>query len=140
MSEFTVTDCLVLKLEEMYPEKNNLLDTTVYILYDIKRCKYIIRGQRRPTPNYKSCPYSFECKCIKDVVHFLQYVICKNNVVNETLFNYNNLPYNSNNITYEFLKEFENRNNEVSGYDDIKITYKRLMRNLSMLETISNNF
>jgi len=141
MSSFTVSDCLVLKLEEIYTDDSGIsgdIDTVVYILFDAKKSKYIIRGQRKPTLKYTSCTYSFDCRLKTDLVDFLQYVICKQNVVNETLFNYKNLPMDSNEITFESLKTFENRNNEISGYDNKKLTTKRLIRNLSMLEKIYN--
>jgi hypothetical protein len=137
MSSFTVSDCLVLKLEEICFDDSSI-DTVVYILFDTKKLKFIIRGQRKPTLKYTSSTYSFECNLYTDLVDFLQYVICNQNIVNETLFNYTNLPNNSNEITFEFLKEFENRNNEISGYDSKKLTSKRLIRNLRMLENVCN--
>jgi len=143
MSNFNVniTDCLVLKLEEINANKDdNEIDTTVYILYDTKKLRYIIRGQRKYSLKYNSCTYSYECSYKNDLVNFLQYIICKFNVVNETLFNYKNLPANSNDITFEFLKEFEHKNNEISGYDNEKLKTKRLIKNLRMLETVSNYF
>ena len=140
MSNFTVPDCLVLKLEEIDVNDNNKIDTTVYILYDTQKQTYIIRGKRKVTPKYNSSTYSFQCSNKKDLVHFLQYIICKFNLVNQTLFNYTNLQRDSNLLTFEFLKEYENRDNEISGYDDTKITTKVLMRNLRMLENINNYF
>ena len=141
MSSFTVSDCLVFKLEEINNDDSGFgsdIDTVVYILFDIKKSKFIIRGQRKPTLKYTSSTYSFECNLCNDLVDFLQYVICNQNVVNETLFNYKNLSRDSNEITFESLKTFENRNNEISGYDSKKLTRKRLIRNLRMLVNISN--
>jgi hypothetical protein len=141
MSSFTVSDCLVFKLEEINFDDSGFgsdIDTVVYILFDIKKSKFIIRGQRKPTLKYTSSTYSFECNLCNDLVDFLQYVICNQNVVNETLFNYKNLSRDSNEITFESLKTFENRNNEISGYDSKKLTRKRLIRNLRMLVNISN--
>jgi len=141
MSSFTVSDCLVLKLEEIYTDDSGIggdIDTVVYILFDKKKSKFIIRGERKPTLKYTSSTYSFECNLKTDLVDFLRYVICSQNVVNETLFNYKNLPRNSNEITFESLKTFESRNNEISGYDSKKLTLKRLITNLSILENIYN--
>ena len=139
MSNLSVPDCLVLKLEEIDSVKNNI-DTTVYILYDTNKNKYIIRGQRQCTPKYDSGTYSYECNSIKDLVYFIKYIICKLNVVNQILFNYKNLPRESNLLTFEFLKEYENRNNELSGYDNTELNNKTLMKNLRMLKNINNIF
>jgi hypothetical protein len=141
MSNFTVPDCLVLKLEEINSDDSGIgsdIDTVVYILFDKKKSKFIIRGQRKPTLSYTSSTYSFECNLYSDLVDFLKYIICNQSVVNETLFNYKNLPRDSNEITFESLKTFENRNNEISGYDSKKLTMRRLITNLRMLINISN--
>ena len=102
-----VTDCLVFKLEEV-EEESGLVDNTLYIIYDKRNHNYIIRGQRRSTPNIWSCTYSFLCEYAHELADFIQYVICKYNRVNETLLNYDNLPENSDDITFEFLNECDN--------------------------------
>ena len=137
MSEFKITDCLVLKFEEI-DISNNEIDNTVYVLYDTSKLKYIIRGKRKNTLKFKSDSYSFECNSKKDLVSFLQYIICKFNFVNETLYNYNNFPKDSNEISFELLKIHDTRNNEVAGYDNVKLTKRRLIRNLNIIEEVNN--
>ena len=142
MTEFfntTVPDCLVFKFQEI-DDTTGDVDTTVYVLYDKNQHHYVVRGQRRWTPRYQSCTYSFNCEYAKDLVEFLQYVVCKGNIVNETLFNYDNLPYDSNDITYEFLHYYDHSDYELAGYDRQKFGRKRLIRNLRMLRNVSNVF
>jgi hypothetical protein len=139
MSDFTVPDCLVLKLQEVEEQtKEKIIDSTVYILYDKKEHCYIVRGKRRCSSSHNSCPYSFECKFANDLVDFLQYLICKSNTVNEVLYNYNNLPYSSNDITFDFLNESDHSDYEISGYNGIKLLRNRLLKNFKMLRNISN--
>jgi hypothetical protein len=140
MTDFTIVpDCLVLKLEEIdVPSKTP--DTTVYVLYDKNQHTYVVRGQRKWTPSHQSCTYSFNCEYASDLADFLQYVICSGNRVNETLFNYDNLPYNSDDITFEFLHNYDHSDYELSGYDNQKIKRNRLIRNLKMLRNIFNRF
>lgn len=137
MSEFIVPDCLVLKIEEV-EEFSNKIDTTLYIIYDIKNEKYSIRGMRRSTPSQKSCTYSFDCKYSDVLADFIQYLICPDNRVNEILFNYNNLPEDTNDITFSFLRENESPVNEISGYNNKKVKKERLMRILGMLRNVYN--
>jgi hypothetical protein len=132
-------DCLVFKFEEVEKDTGNI-DTTVYVLFDQRKEKYIVRGQRRWTPKYQSCSYSFECGYICDLVEFLQYLVCRDNTVNEILYNYDNLPDDSNKITYEFLHDYDHADYEISGYNDKKFSKKRLFSNLRMLRNISNQF
>ena len=135
----TVPDCLVFKFEEI-EQHTDKIDTTVYVLYDKSEHNYVVRGQRRWTPTNQSCTYSFNCDFAKDLVDFLQYIVCKDNVVNETLFNYDNLPSSSNDITYEFLHDYDHSDYEISGYDRQKFGRKRLLRNLRMLRNIHNYY
>jgi len=137
MSEFKITDCLVFKFEEIEISKNEI-DTIVYVLYDTAKLKYIIRGKRKNTLKFKSESYSFECNSKKDLVSFLMYIICKFNFVNETLYNYNNFPKDSNEISFELLKEYDTTHNEVAGYDKVKLTKRRLIRNLNIMEEVNN--
>jgi len=138
-SKYNVPDCLVLKLEEL-ESKTDTIDTTVYILYDKEKKHYVIRGKRKITPKLKSSSYSFICNYEKEVVSFLQYVICSSNVVNETLYNYNNLSYDSNNITFEFLKKNEDVSNELAGYDNREIKTNIFLRKLRLLKNVFNYY
>jgi hypothetical protein len=138
--EFTIVpDCLVLKIEEI-DNTTKIDDTTVYVLYDKMQHTYVVRGRRKWTPRQQSCAYSFNCDYATDLADFLQYVICGGNRVNETLFNYDNLPYNSGDITFEFLHDYDHSDYELSGYDNQKFKRNRLLRNLKMLRNVSNRF
>ena len=134
-----VPDCLVFKIEE-YDTTVKELDTTVYILYDKEEHKYVVRGRRRYTPEHPSCTYSFDCEYANDLVDFLRYIICKENTINEVLYNYDNLPASSSEITFEFLQENDERTYEISGYNGLKCTRKRLLRNLRMLRNVFNYY
>ena len=135
----TVPDCLVFKFEE-YAVDLKEFDTTVYVFYDKSEHHYVVRGQRRWTPKHQSCTYSFNCEFAKDLADFLQYIVCKDNRVNEILYNYDNFPSNSNDITYEFLHDYDHSDYEISGYNDQKFGRKRLLRNLRMLRNIHNQY
>ena len=139
MSNFELPDCLVLKLEEVEKGTNNI-DTTIYIFYDKKTHHYFVRGRRRWTPQVQSCTYSFQCEFAKDLADFLQYVICKKNKVNEILYNYDNFPSESNDVTFDFLNDYYHSDYEISGYDKIKLRRKELLRNLRMLRNVFNYY
>jgi hypothetical protein len=138
-SDTRVDDCLVLKFQEIEENSSNV-DTTVYVLYDKNKHHYVVRGQRRCSEKHQSCTYSFNCDYAEDLADFLQYIICKENTVNETLLNYDNLPGSSNDITYGFLEEYCHADYELAGYDGQKFGRKRLLRNLRMLRNIYNYY
>ena len=125
MSDFTVPDCLVLKLEEVEVNTREI-DTTIYIWYDKNEHHFVIRGKRRSTSKNHSHTYSFVCEFAHELTDFLEYVICKTNKVNEILYNYDNLPLDSDEVTFEFLQKYEHSDYELSGYNG-KIFHKKMV-------------
>jgi hypothetical protein len=140
MSSFTntVPDCLVFKFEEV--EKSGKIDSTVYVIYDKRNHNYLIRGSRRCCKQYEQFAYSFECEFANDLADFIEYLFCPHNKVNEILYSYDNLPENPNDITFDFLKEYECPDIEISGYNDIKLKRHKLLRNLRMLRNVFNYY
>jgi len=139
METTTVTDCLVLKIEERETDVE-LLDTTIYVIYDKKERNYVVRGKRRVINDIDSCTYSFVCKDHRDLADFLSFVICKENLWTYVLYNYDNLPYDSNDITYEFLKEYESNVYELTGYNNLDYSRKGLCSILRMLRNVFNYY
>ena len=74
------------------------------------------------------------------IFDFIDYVICKNNRVNESLLNYDNLSYDSNEIRYEFLHDYDHSDYEISAYDNIKLRRSAILRNLRMLRNVYNYY
>lgn len=136
IAEVPVPDCLVLKLEEVEP--NGLIDTTLYIFYDRIKHVYVIRGRRRVTQKSMSCTYSFVCNHSKNLANFLKYIICSGNKVRETLYNYDNFPTESNEITYSFLNNCAHLDYELSGYEEV--TLFNIANRLQMLKNVYNNY
>jgi hypothetical protein len=139
MSAFNVTDCLVLKIVENDSIKDRV-DNTIYILYDTREQTYVIRGQRECGTVRSGCTFSYICENEDDLADYLQYVICHQNTVNEILYNYDNLPDNSNDITFEFFQKYDHSDYEVGGYDDRKLSRKRLLKTLRMLRNVFNYY
>lgn len=134
-----ITDCLVFKLEEV-EHNTGKIDNTIYIIYDKKNNKYLIRGRRRTTHTSEACTYSYECEFDCDLADFIHYLICPNNKINEILYNYDNFPENPDEITFEFLSEYDHNDYEISGYDDKNLDRYRLLRNLRMLRNVYNYY
>ena len=132
-------DCLVLKLEEIETD-SQLPDTTIYIIFDKLMNKFVIRGKRRDIMGVNAPIYSFECHTFNKntLIDFIKYVICPKNTVNETIYNFDNMPKLSDEITYDFLQRHEHKDYEISGYNDQKMSRKRISRLLDILENVFN--
>ena len=139
MDTTNVSDCLVLKIEER-DRTHEKLDMTVYIIYDKKEDNYVIRGKRNVINNIGACTYTIVCKDHIDLADFLSFVICKKNLWTYVLYNYDNLSYDSNDITYEFLKENDSNVYELTGYDCEDYSRKRLCATLRMLRNVFNYY
>jgi hypothetical protein len=135
--EFTVPDTLVLKIVE-YDFNTGKDDTTLYMWYDQDTETYVIRGKRRETSATDSCVYSFECNSASSLSNFIQFVIDKTNYVSYILYNYDNLPETSDEITFDFLVNNDEITYEIAGYDHQKLNRNDLIRNLKMLRNIFN--
>lgn len=140
MTPTNVTDCLVLKLEENDVDTHKI-DNTIYIIYDTYVKTYIIRGRRGyDSSGINGTTYSFSCDCELDVVDYLEYMICNKNTVNEILYNYTDLPAESNEIWFEDLHNDALIHREISGYNNKKIKRKRLLRILRMIKNVFNYY
>ena len=139
MTDNAIPDCLVLKFEEIDSDLEQL-DQSVFIFYDQNIETYVVRGRRRWTPLIQSCTYSYECDNADDLADFLEYLFCKDNTVNEILYNYDNFPDNSNDITFEFLQEHEHKDYEISGYNNQQHSVKRFKRLLRMIRKVGNYY
>ena len=135
---FNVTDCLVLKIEEHCSHNN--IDMTLYILYDHKKHNYIIRGKRIVTRKYNSQDFSFICNCSNSLMNFIDFVVDNVASRNIVLYNYDNLPYNSNDITYDFLKKNDDPNYEIAAYDNVSTDKINVLKLLHMLKTVYNTY
>ena len=144
MSSNNSTDCIVLHIEE-YDNDTNKIDSSIFILYDVNKRKFIIRGKRgnfgeKPTV-YTTYPYSFTSKKKSRVIEFLKLMLdTKNNYINITLFNYDNLPATSNEITYRFLNKNVDKRYEMTGYDKFCVTDFSLRNILNVLKSVYNNY
>ena len=135
----TPSDCLVLKIEE-YGVKDGELDISLYILYDKLKERYVIRGKRKDYKSYKFQPFSFLCKNSKDLIQFIIFVISESSLYSYILYNYDNLPVSSSDITYDYLSENESYNCEISGYENQKFNKEQLLQNVRMLNNVFNYY
>jgi hypothetical protein len=133
-----ITDCLVLKIEE-FSIKTVSIDNTVYVLYDQKDERYIIRGQRNGETSLDH-NFSYNCENIKSLEYFISFIMCQQNLLTVTLYNLDNLPYDSKNITYDYLSENTNDDNELAEYEKVNYSSKILKNLLKTIKNVFNNY
>lgn len=134
-----ISDCLVLKIEETEATTGDI-DNTIYVLYDSAEREYIIRGVRSATYKRVFDTYSFRCHSTKVVVDFLTVTIDGSNPVSYALYNCNDLPYSSDEITSELLDESCVKTSEVVGYDNMKLERKTLRKYVDIVGSMLNPY
>jgi hypothetical protein len=133
-------DCLVLNIKE-YDVDDERLDTSLFILYDTFNKNYVIRGKRRDSRIGGSKDYSFTSNSVVDLVNFINYSMCSQNRYSYALYNYDNLPCDSNEITFYFLEEWVSSEYEIAAYDNCnQYNFKYLVKLLRMLKNVSNPY
>ena len=143
----TPTDCLVLMIKELHRSEDSDTDIVLFILYDTLMNNYVIRGKRSDVKSASFEPFSFTCKKSKDAYNFIDFIFYFKHKVSIELYNYDNLPYDSNDITFEFLNDYVDRKYEVCAYEDATLhrhafyfNKKRMLRLLKTLKNVSNEY
>jgi hypothetical protein len=80
-------------------------------------------------------PYKFYCKNTTELFDFISIVLCKNSIINYTLYNHNDLPNNTDEIDFNYLNYLNNDiAYEVAGYDNQKYSKKDIMKYLRIIK------
>jgi len=132
-------DCLVLHIREIETTTRDV-DTDLFVLYDKNERCYVLRGKRLELLTRQFKPYSFMSSNAEDVFNFINFVVCSMNRITYVLYNYNNLPQHSDEITYDYLSSLTNRSSEIAAYDNLKFQKKQLRKLLNMLQGVFNYY
>ena len=132
-------DCLIVKIEE---KLDGDIDTTLFILYDKNEDFYLVTGKRSYMPGKpEPIPYKFYCKNTTELFDFISIVLCKNSMINYTLYNHNDLPNNTDEIDFNYLNYLNNDiAYEVAGYDNQKYSKKDIMKYLRIIKNVFNYY
>lgn len=157
------SDCLVVKIDEMFSFD---VEHTIFIVYDVREQKYVMRGKRFENiekinyepfsdsflfhafeyifPNKKEknsvsyYPYSFSCSKKESLVDFLDFIFSQGSSFRIRLYNYDNLPYDSKNITYDFFDSHVDKAYEIGSVFDYHGENKIKQRFDKILDLIQN--
>lgn len=129
------TDCLVLRIDEIDPPSLEP-DTTLYVLYDANYETFVIRGKR--SGEWQT--HSFYCDTLRGMADFISTVMCKHNLWSYTLYNFDNLLLDSDDITYGSLEELSTKDRELTGYDLQDYNRKELKKMLRILRNVYNYY
>jgi len=136
----TITDCLVLHIASTSGPQ-------LFIIYDCKTGLYEIRGKNvSESLDYAYFnSYSFSCEKVKHLSEFIDALFFdskinenKNKII--TLYNCDELPETSEDITFEFLTHHLGLNNEIFFKFYKKLSKKKCKKLLKMMKHIYNEY
>ena len=136
-SEQQMTTNLILCIEEI-DASNSLfpIDTRLFIGVGIREgnCIYYVRGKRDDTNNTDYVPFAFDTKSIEGLYDFIKFTMSDSRV-NLTLYNFNNISnMGLSKLTYEFFESHMDKNYEIAGYDNMRLTRSRMTKYLTMVQ------
>lgn len=134
-----ISDCIVLKIVETEYQSGET-DNTIYLLFDTLKREFVIRGIRTPSSKTEFEPYSFRCVSMKAVCDFISVVIDNSNIVSYSLYNLNDLPCYSDDITCELLDESCYKATEIVGYDNLEFNMKTLRKYVGIVYELFNPY
>jgi len=119
---------------------SNTIDNRLFIGWSEQNQEYFVRGKRQDTRSTDYVPYNFKSKYTDDLYDLIEFFV-GNEGINKSImiYNYNNIEeYKIPTLTYEFFESNMDKNYEISGYDNVKLKRRELMKYLRLLKNIVN--
>ena len=135
-SELQMTTNLILCIEEIDNENPSFpIDTRLFIGSGVSEGVpiYYIRGKRQDLITTDYVPFAFNTKSIDNLYEFIKFtMLCSR--INLTLYNFNNIAKEKlTKLTYEFFENLMDKNYEIAGYDNMKLTRTRITKYIKMV-------
>jgi hypothetical protein len=145
--EKEIDSCIVVCLEEndkINDDENNGIDTRLFVTYDHTTKMYIVNGKRQDIFSKKGRnktnqrPFVFCASESSDIVEFVVLTFGQNCSMNYILYNYNNLPEDACDMTYDFMESNMDRRYEIAAYDNVLVRRNLIKRLCRLTKNLYN--
>jgi cell division protein FtsI/penicillin-binding protein 2 len=133
-----LTDCLILKITE-FSDMDNSVDTILYVFYDKVNHHFFIRGSQM-SEQFETTPYCFRCEFANELEQFIRVIISEESKVMYELVNYVDLPLDSDDITFEYLKEYDLPTITITSIVSRYYSSRKVTSLLRMLRNVFNYY
>ena len=133
----TPPDCLVLEIyvnNQIFDERKR-----VFVWYDSYERRFFLRGKNDDTEIISYNPFNFKSKRAYHVADFVQLIIDKKSILKVAMYNFMDLPFSSNDITFEMLETNENAE-LIYMNENYPLKYHKLTYLMKTLENIYNSY
>jgi len=128
---------LVLCIEERSDSDYDQIDARLFIAYDSEQETYVVYGKSYSLA--VDCqPYFFRADRSCDMYKFVKFVLSKESHCSYTLYNYNNMPYDLEEVDYYFMEENMDIRYDIATYDRVMLRKRDFRKTLKMLKNVYN--
>ena len=128
---------LTLCIEERDDVDYSIIINRLFISYDIEQESYVVYGKSERT-GIDNEQYFFRSDRSADMYKFVKFIIGKYAYSSYTLYNYNNMPFDLEDVDYYFMEANMDIRYEVAVYDEVILKKKNFRKNLHMLKNVYN--
>jgi hypothetical protein len=128
---------LTLCIEERDDVDYSIIINRLFISYDIEQESYVVYGKSERT-GIDNEQYFFRSDRSADMYKFVEFIIGKYAYSSYTLYNYNNMPFDLEDVDYYFMEANMDIRYEIAVYDEVILKKKNFRKNLHMLKNVYN--
>lgn len=109
----------------------------LFISYDIENESYVVYG-KGSNVGIDNEQFFFRSDRSADLYKFVRFVIGKDSYSSYTLYNYNNMPFDLEEVDYYFMESNMDIRYELAAYDNMRLNKRDFRRNLHVLKNVYN--
>ena len=128
---------LTLCIEERDDVDYSIIINRLFISYDIEQESYVVYGKSERT-GIDNEQYFFRSDRSADMYKFVKFIISDESYSSYTLYNYNNMPFDLEDVDYYFMEANMDIRYELAVYDEVRHKKKNFRKNLHMLKNMYN--
>lgn len=144
--EKEIDSCLVVCFEEHEDGEDgtDLIDTRLFVTYDHSTKAYVVNGKRQDIFSKKGRnktqlkPFVFCARDSDDIVDFITLSFSRSNSFSYIMYNYNNLPEDACEMTYEFMESNMDRRYEIAAFDNVDVKRNHIKRLVRLTKNMYN--
>lgn len=144
--ENEIDSCLVVCFEEHETNQDgdDSIDTRLFVTYDHATSAYVVNGKRQDIFSKKGRnktqlkPFVFCASESGDIVDFIMLTFSGSNSLSYIMYNYNNLPEDACEMTYEFMESNMDRRYEIAAFDNVDVKRNSIRRLVRLTKNMYN--
>lgn len=128
---------LTLCIEERSSDNYDIIVNRLFLAYDSEQDSYVVYGKSNRN-GVDNEPYFFRSDKSSNMYQLMKFIISKESYNSYTLYNYNNMPYDLEEVDYYFMEENMDIRYEMAVYDNVMLTKRDFRKHLHMLKNVYN--